>query len=377
MKFWKILIVVVGVGILALASVSLTQAATFRGTGGNNSSIVVNDTTTLNDLHVFGSDVIVNSSVNGDLLVFGQTVLTTGSVQDDELLLGNTITIQSPAGHDLRVGGNTITVSSSVDNDAYIAGNDVTIANGSVIKGDLYVAANTLKIDGTVMGNVHIAADSATINGKVGGIGAKVHSLTIGNGAVIGGNLTYSAPQTATINTGAKITGKTSYTRVTQTNNYTPRFSFDIILMLGEIILLGLLTTLWPKLWSKALESFQNSSFIKFGIGLLLIIVAPIILLLLLITLVGMPIAGLGIITWIVLLAFGSLTGKLFIGSWLEKLFTKKEMYRISWLSAALGVVATGLLNLVPILGPLMNFVITVIGVGAIASLISKERSSS
>jgi cytoskeletal protein CcmA (bactofilin family) len=252
----------------------------------------------------------------------------------------------------------------------------VTIGSDSIISGDLYVAGSSIEIDGTVMGTVHIYGGSVIIKGKVGAVSAKVQSLELKKDAIVHHNLTYSAPIGATIDNGANILGKTKYTKSSGSKNEASRLGLDFVLALGKILLLGLLIMLWPKFWNIALDKFQKSPLANFGWGLVAIIAAPLVLIALLATAIGIPIALISGLVWITLLYIGSLASKLYVGSFLAKLITKNEAHRVSWLSASLGIIAIGLIEFIPVLGPIFNGILTIMGIGALTALLFTLRRS-
>ena len=84
-------------------------------------------------------------------------------------------------------------------------GQNVVIGRGEVIEGDLYVAANTLTVDGTIKGDLVAMAGQITVNGTItgdllAGAQAIVINGTIGDDARVGGQAIVLAP-------GARVAG--------------------------------------------------------------------------------------------------------------------------------------------------------------------------
>ena len=84
-------------------------------------------------------------------------------------------------------------------------GQNVVIGRGEVIDGDLYVAANTLTVDGTIKGDLVAMAGQITVNGTItgdllAGAQAIVINGTIGDDARVGGQAIVLAP-------GARVAG--------------------------------------------------------------------------------------------------------------------------------------------------------------------------
>ena len=127
-------------------------------------------------------------------LVVLATVLLAVPVSAAELRGLESVTIASGEviDDDLYVAGNSITIDGTVNGDLWAAGGTLTI-NGTV-NGDVVAAVGTLNIDGEVGQSVRVVAGEVNIGGDIGddllfGGG----DLTISSTATIGGDLLFAA----------------------------------------------------------------------------------------------------------------------------------------------------------------------------------------
>ena len=361
----KIFLLIFGV-VFVLSFVRNAYAAQFQSSNDPNGSLTVSKTESPKDLHLVGNNITVNAPVTGDLLAAGQTILVSNSVENSLFLAGGNITEEGDVGHHLRIAGNNVTVSGHIYGDAYVAGNTVEIAKGSTIDGSLYIAGQTITIDGNVAGDVKIGASDAIISGTIGSLSGNVQTLTLDRTAVVNGNLTYSSPAEASIDSNAKVLGQTKYTHKTST--VASKFGLTyFLLLIGNILLLLGFCRYWPNASKKLIANFTESPIALFGWGLLGMIGLPILGIVLLVSSIGTPFGVAIGLVWAIALFLGVALSKLAVGSLLVKSLTKDKEIPIDWQAAVVGVIATALIALIPVLGGLTIFVLTTIGFGTIA----------
>lgn len=93
---------------------------------------------------------------------------------------------------DLYVAGQTVTINGTINGDLVAAGSDVTI--DGTVTGSVWVVGGTVTINGTVGHSLRIGAGNVTVNGKVAGdVLAGAGQLTVGKGAEIGRDLVVGA----------------------------------------------------------------------------------------------------------------------------------------------------------------------------------------
>jgi len=356
--------------VLALFAPVVAFGATFRG--GNSPSVGSSETIN-DDLYIAGANISVTGATNGDLFAAGQSVLVSGQVRQDLFVGGNSVTITGNVGDDVKIGGNTVLIQGGVDGDAMIGGNQITISGGQ-IGGDLLVAGNAVFVEAPVQGKVHIGGATVYINSTVAkDITVDAAQLELGPKAIINGNLIYRSPKEMIKDSGAKILGTVSYEpKVARDTGHPIKafISFWLVIKALMILVLAFLLGLVFKRYSvKAVETAFKSPWVALGKGILTVIVLPIISILLLVTIVGIPLGILGIVSIIAFGILGCALAPIFIGSLLYKWIGKKEEFQVNWKTILLGVVVYCVLGLIPFVGRAIVSLFCLAAIGTIVDL--------
>jgi hypothetical protein len=167
----------VGVSLVALCVAGPVRVATAAGPGNNpadkflgGNAIVINaDETIPHDLYVSGGTVRIAGRINGDLFVFGGNVDVSGPVSGDLFIAGGTVNVESSVDRHLRIIGGDVTIGGSVKQDVLAAAGTLNVTSGAHLGGDLIFGAGKTQMDGTVDGSVLGSAQSYASNGRVGG----------------------------------------------------------------------------------------------------------------------------------------------------------------------------------------------------------------
>lgn len=347
------------------------KAAYFQS---SNSGIqTIKEGQNLRNAYLAGSTINVDGDIQKDLFIAGSTLNINGKVEDDLVAAGNTIFLKGPVGGSARVAGSTISIDSSIGEDLLMAGGDITLSGKTKISHDLILAANRAEIGGEVDGNVKLVGSNITISGIIkGDLSAKdVTNLKITKDAQILGKLTYSSPNQAVIEDGAKVVGVVDYSKTTTKDwtgwkNRAQKMSlgFTLYQMLGTIILLFLLVYLAPKMVKRYVDESFDSAFKNLWVGLLALIIIPIVSVIFIaisfqITLVLMLVYTLSLI-------IASSFAVLLIGSWTLKALKNSSEYNTKWESIVMGALVAILLSFVPFVGSTLLFVVMLIAFGSI-----------
>lgn len=205
----------------------------------SNSTITVEAGEIVNDdLYAFGGIVRIDGTVNGDLYALAKEVVIgpTGRVTGDLVVAGQIIDIQGQVDDDVRVAGQVIRFSGpNVGDDVLATGFSIeqTATNhihGTFIAGayqvllageideDAIAGTNGLEIAGHINGNVRASVGERSDSSRAvfmpffGAPGIEMPhvplGLTVDEGAVIEGDLTYQALEEAHVAPGAEIHGQ-------------------------------------------------------------------------------------------------------------------------------------------------------------------------
>jgi cytoskeletal protein CcmA (bactofilin family) len=314
--------------LLVLAVVPAPAAAQEARTG--DTVVVAEGETVDGDLRAFAGTVIVRGTVNGDLTAFTGNVFVDGEVNGD---------LQAFSGN-VRING-TVT-------------GGVSTAGGNVI----------LAQEGRVGGQFQTGAGNVVVEGEIGGDASlDASTITVGPTATIGGDLAYDG--NLTLSEEARIGGE-----VRQEDDLGPGFQGPLVpnwvgwaygllanLLLGAVALL-----VFPRFSAGLADRAASDPLRSAGVGLLLFVAVPVLLILLFISLIGIPLGLIGMLVYGLLLWLGYVYGSFAVGSWLLSLADPENR----WLALFVGLLAISLIGLLPILGGLVQFVVLLLGLGAL-----------
>lgn len=324
----RLLAVVLVVGLL-LAAVPGVAAADTRAGG----TIVVPQGETVDGLTAAGGTVLVRGTVEGDLRVAAGNVRIAGTVTGDV---------------DGAVGD--LTVAGRVGGDVSVAAGNLVVREGAEIGGDLRAGAGVVVIDGAVAGTVEVGADT----------------LRLGPSATVGGDLRYDAQlQQAP---GAEVAGEIRQVDdlavVPFTDETWPGLLFAAYWFLVNLAVGAVLLAAFPQFSRTVADRALADPLTTAGVGLLWLFGVPILLAVLLVTIVGIPLAVLGFVLYLLALWLGSVYGRYAVGAWLASYVNGGNR----WLELLVGFVVVFLVGRIPVLGGLVEFAVLLLGLGAMVA---------
>ncbi|WP_410764967.1 bactofilin family protein [Haloferax sp. DFSO60] len=319
-----------------------------------------------------GGTIIVDEGeiVTGDLQATGGTVIISGIVDGDVEFAAGTVLITETG----RVTGSldgvagSVNIEGAVDGDVNIAAGALFVRSGAIVGGDLEAGAGSAVIDGAVAGDATVGAEE----------------LTVGPNARIAGALEYDA-ETATIDDSATVAG--GATRVTDLEmtgpsifgvpaNFgqvdapvIPQWVFSGYWLLVNLVLGAIVVLVAPEFARRVTGLGTKKAVRSGGAGLLVIIGVPLVLLILLLTIVGIPLSLAGGVGFLVVLWVASIYGALVLGTWLLSLGD----YANRWAALALGLLIVAILDFVPFVGGILEFLVLLVGLGAFALALRGE----
>ena len=319
------------------------------------------------DLVASGSTPQVQDSVAGDAMVTGSEIHFMGASGGDYLGAGRTQTIGGRVHESLRAVGAQVHVSAVVDQNATIAGGAVDLYYPAIIGRNAYVAGRNIQIDGQVHGSLRVAGANVVLNGTVGGdVEVVAGALHLGPHADIGGNLRYRVPANKVfIDRSARVHGTTTVLPMPEQRRGWPWFTF--IWMLGFLVIGLVVVGLFPQFMESTVQRVRDRPWHAVLMGLAWFILVPIAAIIVAFTVIGLPLALLMGAVYVALVFVGRVTLALWLGQ------------RVVGANAAIVQERRGLLRnflvggcilvivrLIPIVGPLIVFVATIVGIGAI-----------
>jgi cytoskeletal protein CcmA (bactofilin family) len=350
------------------------SAAEFRA--GQEASLNSGETIQGN-LYLGGGNVTDTGAVKGDLVIGGGTILVNGPVGQDLLIGGGTITVTSDVGGDLRIGGGNITVQGKIAGDAVIGGGQIILA-GTQVGGDAVIGGGNITIDAPVNGSLKAGGGQVTINAPIkGDVYVQANKLFLGPKAVINGNLSYTSPAQATIESGALVHGKTDYIKsVTSTSSAAPQAAVGAFLtfwLFAKLLmtLLGVFVFFWifPRYAQDLVRIAYTKPLESLGKGFVTLIVLPIASIILLMTIIGIPLGALGLFGFVALMVFSSMIAPVVIGSIVHKWIWRPAEFLVDWKTILLGVAIYFMLGFIPLVGGLIKFVVILMTLGVVVGV--------
>jgi len=309
--------------------------------------------------------------VLGDLTAGGGNIVITGRNSRDVMLGGGSISVLGPVSDDLRLAGGNLIIGKNIGGDLLAVGGKIQLLSGAIVSGEMMAAGGMITIDGTVAKDFTAAGGELVINGKVfGNVRIKnVEKLTIGSGAVIGGNLEYASANDAVVMHGAKIGGETIHTAPpdwaaagkTAGRRWMGRrdnglfealwFIFHAIKLAVYLTAVLLLVRFFSGRLQSSAERIRANFWPETLRGFLAIGIAPVLIFTMAITIIGFLPAVLVGLLFAGLLILVKLMASVFIGAWLFGRFSKEKMFIVNWKSAVLGTICFLALKSIPIAG--------------------------
>ena len=215
----------------AVAWLTPIRAADFRGAA---EIVVAAGEVIDDDLYVTGGTITIDGTVRGDVIAAGRQVTINGTVEGDLIACGQAVVVNGRVGDDIRMAGMALNVGpgATVGDDIVAAGFSLEMEPDSRAGGALTMAGFQTLLAGTVDGDAQFAGAGLELRGRIGGdLDAEVEpsaqappfamfmpapiplptvagGLTLGDGAEVGGGLTYQSSAEGRISSAATVTGE-------------------------------------------------------------------------------------------------------------------------------------------------------------------------
>lgn len=350
--------------------------------------------------------------IANDVYAGGATVVLDGEAADDVFAAGESVTVRQTVGRNLYAGGRHVDVSGPIVGDAfgagftltfagstagrvYAVGYDVKLLPSSKIGEGARLFGRTIAIDGDVTGHVLLAGEAIALAGRIeGDVYVEADSLTVSPDASIAGDLHYSVDHELEIPSGV-VAGSIYETSDEDGRSETVESELDLQvinpewtdsisfvrrgagsffvfsqLVAGLAIFVG-----FPVLAGRLRDTIEERPTGSLGNGLLAFAVLIGIIVLSAVTLIGIPLAILMVLSVPLILIAGYAVGAV---GWIliAAQMLGREIPYSAWarlVLALIAVIPVYLLGLIPLVGWLVGLATTLLGLGALfVSLRSK-----
>jgi cytoskeletal protein CcmA (bactofilin family) len=327
------------------------------------------------DLFLAGRTIVIDGTVNGDLYAAAENITITGSIRDSAMLAGGSITITGTVGHGVKAAGRELIFNGYFGGDIVVMGENISIGEGAVLDGDYIVAGQKVRINGPINGYVLGAGQTISVSSSVRGDALfAVKTLTLQEGARLGGDLVYLSEEEAVIFSGAEVAGNVNHRIPEYRERFKKIFPFMILAgIVGKIVafimmvIVGLVfVLLTPKWLNRLSDSIKEQPGPCAGWGALFLFVTPIGVVIAMTTIVGIPLAVISLFIYLIAyylsqIIVGFLIGRLILG------FREEVEKKILTFGAfVLGLFLIKLVRFIPVVGHIVWVLAALFGIGAI-----------
>ncbi len=366
----KILTFIVGV-----LTAGLALAGTVAATNNNDSmkgNKTLKETETVDgSYYAAGGTVTVAGTVKGDVYCAGQNIIVSGTVEGDVICAGMTVKVSGTVGGDVRLAGQFVTLDGTVGKSASLFGSVVDVTKSSKIGQDLTGAGETLNLDGTVARDAVLAGTEVTLLGAVGrNSEINAQSLTVSDKASVAGNVRYTGPTEGSIAEGS-VKGEVEYIKKTNDESNGGSWLASVLYMTLALLFLSLILVLaMPQVLNNMAVIGQKRLGMVIASGLLLLVATPFVAVLTAITVIGIPLAIILMLVWVVLLLVSGPVTAFYLGRLLLRKYSNNAI--ASMMAGALVLV---ILLMIPIVNIIAGAAMVVLGLGmAGLNLISRTN---
>jgi cytoskeletal protein CcmA (bactofilin family) len=313
-----------------------------------------------------GQTVTIAGTVKGDVYCAGKNIIVSGIIEGDVLCAGQTVKVSGTVAGDVRLAGQFVTVDGKVAKSASVFGSTVDITRSARIGMDMNGAGESVTVDGDVARDVVLAGNAVTLTGTLGrNVEATSENLTVADGASVAGKLHYTSRNEASIASGS-VKGQVDFTKRTQEdgrrNSNTWFASSALFMMLAFLVIALALALVAPQFVNEVGVTGQKRLGMSILAGVVFLFAAPIIVVMVAITLVGIPLAAIMLLAWILILL---LSGP-FVAYYIGRLVLRRNSNNIV-AAMMTGAVILAILYVIPIVNIIAGFAATILGSGMLS----------
>ncbi|MEK7584101.1 MAG: hypothetical protein AAB490_02570 [Patescibacteria group bacterium] len=351
-------------------------AAQFVVPTGQSSAVVIAEGE-YSDLYTAGGTVTVTRPIQGDLFAAGGEVGIHGSVGQDLFAAGGSLNVIAAVTGDAHLAGGSLTFLAPVGEDLLAAGGTIVVSPAATIGGDLRLAGGNIVVQGSVFGVTNIYGEEVYINSALGGpVSIVAKKLTFGPQSNIPATVYYKGPREAVVEDGAAVPNiQFTLQEFEKKPTHAPAFfaAGFFIMLLATLIAALLLLKFFGNTVRTVVTTAYGKPWASLGLGFVGLIVAPVAVIILLATVVGLYLAMLLVMWFVLAMLLTGLLSAIFTGALLFKWIQKTPDLQFSWWSVAAGVIVIGVLKLIPVIGWLLVLVIFLMVFGSVLQTLKAQ----
>lgn len=365
---------------LAAAAVSPLEAEAVLQTNGT-------------DTFIADSSGLPELQAAGDVFASGGALVTKGRVAGDAHVAGFDLDLEADVAGDLYAAGAAVTLRAPVGGDLSMMGFSLRTASAAITTGNARMLGSTITVDGPVGGALTATGGEITLNAAVSGDALlQGGTITFGPRALISGTLTYSAPEPVTIPAEVIPAAKVVYHKTPPmmdrfehmrdwgedwAERDMPALPSTLALISAFLVTVGFLVLLGGALLALApqrCEALRLTGTQRPALMVLLGVLGLATLMGLVpvaaMTVIGLPFVPIVVLAILVVWTLGYVFGAYVVALRLNQAFGGREDPGLGVRIVLLGgtVLLFSLLNFVPVLGWMVNFLLVLFGIGALST---------
>ncbi|MDH3644196.1 MAG: zf-HC2 domain-containing protein [Gammaproteobacteria bacterium] len=335
--------------------------------------VTIAATETIDDtLLVAAETVRIEGTVTGDVIALGQDIDITGSVGGNLVTFAETIKVSGDVGGFALGAADSYTLNAStVGGDLWLAGDRVDVGDDVRVGRNAGIASESASVGANVAKDLFAATETIEVSGELGGdLEAFARQLRLLGDAHIGGNVRFRGDEEKLFRADTvRVDGDVEFlampVELEDKSPYaTVGFYLAQLAQLAAAFLFGL-ALLWLVPGLRGLSIGAGLDGLKSaGIGAVALVSLPILAILVAVTLIGLPFAFIGIVAWLL----GIYLATIVVGAAIGRMMMSESDSMPLTLLAGLATV-TLVVNL-PFVGGIIDFVLTLIGLGMLVQFV-------
>lgn len=317
-------------------------------------------------VYAAGRTIDINSDVTGDIFCAGQNVTITGTVHGDVICAGQNVHVSGTIFGDVRLAGQNVSLGARVTGNATIGSSSFALESGGAVGGDLSLGSGDASLNGKVGRDVVAGNNTIIINNSVGrNVKANTTELTLGSNARVNGNINLISVNNVKQEKGAVVSGKITRTAPAKSEGKRQMagwagFAWLLYWLIAMLFTALVLVLLLPGLFNRVSSQAFPRPWKALLTGFVASIVVPAVIVLLLGTLIGMPLAIIVGVFWLLALLLSWPMFAYLIGRWILRRSTKPLLIMLA------GAVVLVILYFIPLLDVLAFLATIWFGTGMI-----------
>jgi hypothetical protein len=311
MRIWKWGAALVVGGIMAVGGFAVMAGAEQFSTD------VDADKTVHSSLYSSGKSVNIKGTVDGDVFCFGQDVKIDGRVRGDVICAGQDVTIAGTVEGSVRVAGQRVSISADVGRNVSVAADTFSLDASAKVGQDVVGVGSMLNVKGSVGRDVSLSGTRGVINGTVGrNVTFSGSFIELKSDASVKGGLTYSARTDVKKDAKAEVAGKIQHNKPSDKRSGLLAFSpgWYLVVLISLLLVSMALALIMPRTLHSLSEIIAAQWSKPLMVGIAASFALPILAVLFAVTLVGIPMAGLLVAVWLLLMLLSGPVAAYYVG---------------------------------------------------------------